>query len=99
MRDLFLKEGLNFGRLVAGSKSSYKNKYPDHEVYFNANIFTLSGKIWWGDVDVTLDQEKLERIAEEMGMKLFVLREMDGRFENEDISEIEIMKRAVYTTK
>jgi hypothetical protein len=33
-----------------------------------------------------------------METKLYVLREMDGRFENEDISEIQIMQKAVFTT-
>lgn len=98
MRDLFLLEGLNFGRMLSGSKSGYMNANPDHEVYFNANIFTTEGKLWWGDLDITKDREVLERIAEAMGQKLYVLREMDGRFENEDISEIQIMQKAVFTT-
>jgi hypothetical protein len=98
MRDLFLLERLNFGRMLSGSKSGYMNANPDHEVYFNANVFTREGKLWWGDLDITIDAEKLQNIAEAMGEKLYVLREMDGRFENEEISEIEIMKKAVFTT-
>ena len=98
MKDLFLLERLNFGRMLSGSKSGYMNANPDHEVYFNANVFTREGKLWWGDLDITIDAEKLQNIAEAMGEKLYVLREMDGRFENEEISEIEIMKKAVFTT-
>jgi hypothetical protein len=98
MRDLFLLEGLNFGRMLSGSKSRYREANPHNEVYFNANVFTRNEKIWFGDIDVTIDGEKLERIAEAIGEKLYVLREMDGRFENESISEIEIMQKAVFTT-
>ena len=98
MRDLFLLEGLNFGRMLSGSKSGYMNTNPNNEVYFNANIFTRKGKLWWGDLDITIDRDKLQTIADAMETKLYVLREMDGRFDNEDISEIQIMKKAVFTT-
>jgi hypothetical protein len=98
MRDLFLLEGLNFGRMLSGSKSRYKEANPHNEVYFNANVFTSEGKLWWGDLDITIDAEKLQNIAEAMETKLYVLREMDGRFENEDISEIQIMQKAVFAT-
>ena len=98
MRDLFLLEGLNFGRMLSGSKSGYMNANPNNEVYFNANIFTRNEKIWFGDIDITIDRDKLQTIADAMGTKLYVLREMDGRFENEDISEIQIMQKAVFTT-
>jgi hypothetical protein len=50
-------------------------------------------------LDLTLDGEKLDKIAESLGEKLFVVREMDGRFENESLSEIKVMQRAIYTTK
>ena len=98
MRDLFLLEGLNFGRMLSGSKSGYMNTNPNNEVYFNANIFTRKGKLWWGDLDITIDRDKLQTIADAMETKLYVLREMDGRFDNEDISEIQIMQKAVFTT-
>jgi hypothetical protein len=98
MGDLFLSEKLNFGRLLSASKSDYRNANPENEIYFNANIFTSEGKIWYGDLDITKDAEKLKRISESIGKKLYVLKEMDGRFENEDISEIQIIKKAVFTT-
>lgn len=98
MRDLFLEEKLNFGRLLSASKSDYRDENPNNEVYFNANIFTKRGKVWWGDLDITFDAEKIERISEASGEKLYILKEMDGRFENEGISEIQIMQKAVFTT-
>jgi hypothetical protein len=96
----FDAEGLRVGRMISGSKSSYRERYPDHEICFNANIFSLQqGKIWYGDLDLTLDSEKLDRIAESLGEKLYVVREMDGRFENESLTEIKVMQKAIYTTK
>lgn len=70
--------------------------YPDHEVYFNGNISTIEdGKIWWGDIDMTEDRETLGEIARELGKDLYILREMDGRFENEGLSGKEYAKNAV----
>jgi hypothetical protein len=71
------------GRMISPSKSSYREKFPENLVVFNANICTSKEKIWYGDIDVTLDREKLKSLASEMGEEIFVLREMDGRFENE----------------
>jgi hypothetical protein len=97
---MFENEGLRIGRMVSGSKSAYRDKHPENEVYFNANVFNSKGeKIWYGDLDLTIESEKLDIIAESLGEKLFVLREMDGRFENESLSEIKVMQKAVYTTK
>ncbi len=96
MTQLFRDENLVNGRLLSYSKSVYRGRYPENEVYFNANIFVLGeGKIWYGDIDVTLEKEKLERIARSIGKDLFILREMDGRFENEELKDSEIISRAV----
>jgi hypothetical protein len=52
------------------------------------------GKVWWGDLDLTLDWERLEKIATALNKSLFVLREMDGRFENEKRNNEEIVAYA-----
>lgn len=97
MEDVFYSRGLIRGRLISGSKSRYREMYPDNEVYFNANIFVLGeGKIWNGDLDITRDKDVLEEIAREIGKDLFILREMDGRFENEKRTDPEIIKNAVH---
>ena len=97
MQKSFYSRGLIQGRLISSSKSAYREMNPDNEVYFNANIFVLGeGKIWYGDIDITKDGEKLKEIAKEIGRDLFVLREMDGRFENEDKTDSEIIKFAVH---
>jgi diphthamide synthase (EF-2-diphthine--ammonia ligase) len=72
------------GKMLSGSKSAYREKYPNHLVVFNSNICTKEyGKIWFGDIDVALDEDKLEKLADELKVSLYVLYEMDGRFEYE----------------
>jgi len=82
---LFADHGFIMGRMISGSKSGYKERFPDHKVVFNANIVTKSrGKVWYGDVDLTMDTPQLMNIARELKEPLYVLYEMDARFENED---------------
>jgi hypothetical protein len=82
---LFADNNLRIGRMISGSKSSYREKYPDHVVVFNANIITESrNKIFYGDLDLNLDIDNLTNVAKSLGEPLYVLREMDGRFENEN---------------
>ena len=73
------------GRMISGSKSFYIENHRDHFVIFNANLCTKeSGKIWFGDLDLTLDKDKLSTLASELNRDLYVLRELDARFENEE---------------
>jgi hypothetical protein len=83
--DLFNRYELMPGRMISGSKSYYRDSYPDHTVVFNGNIVTKKrGKIWYGDLDVTLDFDNLKGVADELGEDLYILREMDARFDNEN---------------
>jgi len=93
--NVFTKHGFNLGRMISGSKSGYVNKHPKNQVIFNANVFNAEGKIWYGDLDLTLDNDKLQDVANELNFDLYVLREYDGRFENEGIKFDEVKKRAV----
>lgn len=80
-----LNEALGWsGHIVSGSKSGYRENHPDHVVVFNANVCTNSGKVWWGDVDLTISKEALSEVSIETGETIYVLYEMDGRFENEN---------------
>lgn len=77
------------GRMISGSKSGYRSRHPNHFVVFNANLCTYSqGKIWYGDLDLHLDKEKLMLLSEILKEDLYVLYEMDGRFENEDTPQL-----------
>ena len=83
------------GRMISGSKSAYSAAHPDNVVVFNANIVTANGrKVWYGDLDLTLDKEELIKLSIQMDETLHVLREHDGRFGNEEAPKIE---RAVAT--
>lgn len=77
-------KNLYIGRMVGLSKSFYIFGNPGNEVYFNANIFDSGGnKIWYGDLDITKDGSILQQAADQFG-DLYILKEMDGRFENEN---------------
>lgn len=86
------------GRMIGGSKSGYRRRYPTHLVAFNANLCTRSGKFWYGDVDVTLDDGKLQEIANHAGEDVYVLYEFDARFGNEDSPDFS-SPVAVYSPK
>jgi hypothetical protein len=100
IQSTFNDNGIISGRMISWSKSTYRQRNPDNEVYFNANIFVLGeGKVFYGDLDITKDKEVLETIAKTVGKDLYILREMDGRFENEESSDKEIISKAVVTIK
>lgn len=81
--------GMN-GRMISGSKSGYLNHYPKNLAVFNANICTKNeGKIWYGDIDLTLDREQLSELAKSLENDVYVLYEMDARFENEASPKLE----------
>lgn len=83
--NIFMANHLMTGRMISGSKSGYREQYPDNLAIFNANIVIESrGKVWHGDLDVTLDYENLEKVSEALEEPLYILREMDARFENEN---------------
>jgi len=81
------------GRMISGSKSGYHNRYPNHVAIFNANIIAKMPdgsieKLWYGDVDITLDENAIKSAALDGECELYVLREMDARFEFEDNPQI-----------
>jgi hypothetical protein len=83
--EVFERHGLRAGRMVGGSKSGYWDKYPDNLVVFNGNVvIEKHGKIWYGDLDVTREEDKLQAVANELSRTLYILSEHDARFENEN---------------
>jgi hypothetical protein len=90
--DIFASNHLLLGRMISFSKTAPKG----HVCVFNANVFTgTGGKIWYGDLNLTKDQPMLQAIAKTLGEPLYVLREMDGRFKNEERPFEEVEKVAV----
>lgn len=84
--------------MICYSKSAYRQRYPDHITIFNANIFTEEeGKVWYGDLDLTVERERLTEVARASQRTLYVLREMDGRFGNEEQNVAKLKEIAVAT--
>ena len=73
------------GKMISFSKSGYAKRFPDNLVIFNSNVCTEEGKIWYGDMDITLSYNDLADLAKDLNETIYVLREMDGRFENEEV--------------
>jgi hypothetical protein len=75
------------GRMV----SAYKTTPKGCVCVWNANVVSPSkGKIWYGDLNLTRDGDKLRGVAKSLGETLYVLREMACRFESEN-DPIEIL--------
>jgi hypothetical protein len=72
------------GRLIADSKTRYTQANPSHAAIFNANICLRGGKVWWGDIDLTVDEPALHAVAARIGEVVYVLYEDDARFDAED---------------
>lgn len=68
------------GRMLSGSKTAPKGK----RVVWNANVCTReNGKIWFGDLNVTDSLDKLIELSIRLNTTVYVLYEMDARFDNE----------------
>jgi hypothetical protein len=94
-KDIFREHGFRDGRMISGSKSGYTSRNKGNVVVFNARICTLSeGIIWWGDLDITKDEETLKIIAEQIGQSIYILRESDA-WDQESVSEKLILERNV----
>lgn len=79
MQDIIIKHIGPVGRMLNGSKVAPKG----HLCVWNGNIIVDGHKVWFGDVDLTKQAEALTAAAKEIGKPLYILREMDARFDNE----------------
>jgi hypothetical protein len=69
------------GRVLGSSKAQYRKKHPRHEVLFNACLFDDGGReIWFGDVDLTVDEPELKKLANRIG-PIILTPELPYRFE------------------
>lgn len=93
--DVITNNGLPVGNML-GSKSVYRNLYPNNKILFNCNIITSNGKVWWGDLDITNSLETLKSIVKQIEEPLYILQEFACRWEFEE-APIEVLKsRAAY---
>ena len=92
---IFATNGLRMGRMISGSKSGYWENHKENLIVFNANILIESkGKIWHGDLDVTLDEDNLKKVAQTLEEDLYVLGEHDARWGNENKPTKELLPLA-----
>lgn len=93
--ELFNSHNLREGRMISGGKISP----PGHVCVFNANIIIPSlGKVWYGDIDITKDGNKLIKIADTIREMIFVLRESGCRFGTANDPVDVLIGRAVWNT-
>ena len=91
----FEKRKLYCGRMVSGSKRAPEGQ----RCIWNANVVTKSGgKVWFGDLNLTKEGKLLKEVAEAIGEPIYVLREMDARFETEGDSVELLISKAVWDT-
>lgn len=86
MNKLAIKHLGSLGRMVNSSKGQYLYDNPKNLIVFNANVFIDDEKIWYGDLDLTLDLPKLLELAQDLDLRhvnLSVYTEIGGRFEHE----------------
>jgi len=73
--DIFSAWQLNPGRCF-GSKSGYRDAFPDALFYPNSWVGDTKGKLWGGDLDLSgPDLSRLQKVAQQLGTTLYVLRE------------------------
>lgn len=93
--ELFKAKGLYCGRMISGNKTSPKGC----KCVWNANVISPSrGKIWYGDLNITKEGKHLKSIAEKMDEILYVLRELDCRFDHENDPIPLLISKAVWNT-
>jgi len=97
--EVFGEHGLYSGRMVSPSKSSYHRRNKTHVTVFNANVITWNGgKVWFGDLDLTVDGQTLKEIADKIKEPLYVLYEMDARFGEENRPIEVLVGKAMWDT-
>jgi len=95
---IFSTNGLEMGRMIGASKSTYCQEHQGDLIIFNANVLTKEdGKIWYGDLNVTHDFDNLKNIADQIGKDLYILMEGDARFgyENDPIEKLMAKARTI----
>jgi hypothetical protein len=97
--EILKAHGFNMGRMISGSKSGYRMAFPNNVCHFNANIITANdGKVWYGDLDLTMDADELKLVAYEADTILYVLREADCRWGQANDDVLALIGKSVWNT-
>lgn len=98
--NVFSYFGMTSGRILSEHKSEYKKLYSTDHILFNANVFTLEeGKIWYGDINLTQEYNLLQSISEQLDRDIYILNELDGRYDNEFLPSSKIIEKAICKIK
>ena len=93
--NLMTEQKLHMGRMISGGKTSP----PGCKCVWNANLVSpTQGKVWFGDLNLTREGDKLKLVSIAAGETLYVLREMDCRFETENDPVELLAEKAVWNT-
>ena len=96
---IFESNEFPFGYMLDGQKWKYSVSFPNHLVIFNANVLTKShGKVWYGDLDISMSHARLKKIAEQVGEPLYILHESAARFGEENKPVKRLLAQAVWDT-
>jgi hypothetical protein len=82
------------GAMIWPSKTHFREAFPDRVIVFNCNVCVALGKIWFGDLCLTTQEELVAALAKQIGETVYVLYEADGRFKNE---RRPLLSKAVYS--
>jgi hypothetical protein len=95
INNLMREQSLFMGRMISGGKQSPKGC----RCVWNANLVSpTQGKVWYGDLNLTREGDKLKMVSIAAGETLYVLREMDCRFEHENDPIEVLIENAVWNT-
>lgn len=83
--DALAEQGLYGGRMLSGSKSGYRERFPSNTVYFNACVFNTDGtQVWHGDLDLSVDSDAIQQAVDESNEAISVTPEMPFRWNGLD---------------
>ena len=95
----FDAHGFYDARMLGAHKIDYRMANEGDLIVFNANVLMSGyGKIWYGDLNLTLEWIILKSIAQSLNTTLHILWEMDARFGEEGKPFKELIEKAVWNT-
>jgi hypothetical protein len=95
INNLMREQSLFMGRMISAHKTPPKGC----RCVWNANLVSpTQGKVWYGDLNLTREGDKLKLVSIAAGEPLYVLGEMDCRFETENDPVEVLAEKAVWNT-
>ena len=65
------------GRTLSTGKVQFKKDNPDNAIIFNACLCTDKHVLWYGDIDLSVDEGAIGSIAREIDKNIYILTEVD----------------------